>query len=245
MLKIKNLTKYFGGIKAVDNCSFEIEPNKITALIGPNGAGKTTIFDIISGLLDANSGQIIFEGKNILGLSAHKIAQLGISRSFQHVRLFKNLTILDHLLMVEDDDDIQIFKQFFSKQKISAEKISWYKNLLAKFSIEKGLNDCVADLSYGQRKLLQMMLMLEKPHKILLLDEPVAGINKVIQEKIEELLIELKEKQETVIIIEHDIEFIKKIADQVVVLDEGKVLVEGATNKALKDKRVLEAYLGE
>jgi len=245
MLKIKNLTKYFGGIKAVDNCSFEIEPNKITALIGPNGAGKTTIFDIASGLLNANSGKILFEGKNILGLSACKIANLGISRSFQRVRLFKNLTILDHLLMIEDNEDTKIFKQFFSKQKISSEEINRYKELLAKFSIEKGLDACVADLSYGQRKLLQMMLMLEKTHKILLLDEPVAGINKVLQRKIEELLIELKEKNETVVIIEHDIEFIKKIADYIVVLDEGKVLIEGAPDKVLKDKRVLQAYLGE
>lgn len=245
MLKIKNITKTFGGIKAIDNCSFEIEPKKITALIGPNGAGKTTLFDVISGLLKADKGNIFLEGQEITNLWSSQIAEMGVSRSFQQVRLFKNLTILDHLVMVDSIDDHKVFKQVFSKQKINKERVKEYNELLKEFTLEKSLDTKVSDLSYGQRKLLQMALVFRMPHKILLLDEPVAGVNKVLQQKINELLLSFKKNKETIVLIEHDIEFVRKLADKIVVMDEGKVLTQGTPAKVLKDKRVLEAYLGE
>lgn len=242
MLEIKNIKKSFGGVKAVNGCSFEVKENNITALIGPNGAGKTTLFDIISGLLPAEDGQIFLNGKSILNLRPDQIANLGISRTFQQVRLFKNLTILDHLLMAQDNQDLKIIPNLINGKKLKKQD---YKEYIAEFGLTKSLNTKVADLSYGQRKLLNMAIAFLKMHKILLLDEPVAGVNKVIQKQIEATLMRFKEEKKTILVIEHDMEFVKKLADWVIVLDQGKVLAEGIPEKVLKDPQVLEAYLGE
>jgi ABC-type branched-subunit amino acid transport system ATPase component len=242
MLTVKNIHKSFGGVKALDGCSFEIQENKITALIGPNGAGKTTLFDIISGLLPANFGEIYLEGRNIANWRPDEIANLGIARTFQQVRLFKNLTILDHLLMAKDNQDVKLLANLINGNHIDKKK---YKAYIASFGIEKKLDTKVSDLSYGQRKLLNMAIAFLKMHKILLLDEPVAGVNKVLQKQIEKLLLKFKEEKKTILIIEHDMEFVKKLADWVIVLDQGKVIAEGAPNQVLKLPHVLEAYLGE
>ena len=242
MLEIKNIYKSFGGVQAVNNCSFKVPENQITALIGPNGAGKTTLFDIISGLLDSDSGEIFLAGKKITGLRPDQIANAGVSRTFQHVRLFKNLTILDHLLMAQDNLDSSLIRNLFTGQKIQKQN---YQQYIKDFGIKKNLGTKVSDLSYGQRKLLSMAAAFLKPHKILLLDEPVAGVNKVIQKEIETTLMKFKEEKKTILVIEHDMDFVRKLADWVIVLDEGKVLAEGEPRKVLKDPKVLEAYLGE
>jgi len=242
MLEVKNVYKSFGGVKALDGCSFRIEENQITALIGPNGAGKTTLFDIISGLLSSDSGQIFLAGKEITNLRPDEIANAGVSRTFQQVRLFKNLTILDHLLMAQDNQDVKLLANLINGNHIDKEK---YKAYISSFGIEKKLETKVSDLSYGQRKLLNMAIAFLKMHKILLLDEPVAGVNKVLQKQIEKILLKFKEEKKTILIIEHDMEFVKKLADWVIVLDQGKVLAEGKPNEVLKLPKVLEAYLGE
>lgn len=242
MLEVKNVHKSFGGVKALDGCSFRIEENQITALIGPNGAGKTTLFDIISGLLSSDSGQIFLAGKEITNLRPDEIANAGVSRTFQQVRLFKNLTILDHLLMAQDNQDVKLLANLINGNHIDKEK---YKAYISSFGIEKKLETKVSDLSYGQRKLLNMAIAFLKMHKILLLDEPVAGVNKVLQKQIEKILLKFKEEKKTILIIEHDMEFVKKLADWVIVLDQGKVLAEGKPNEVLKLPKVLEAYLGE
>ncbi|OGY41731.1 MAG: hypothetical protein A2Y82_02525 [Candidatus Buchananbacteria bacterium RBG_13_36_9] len=242
MLEVKNIYKSFGGVKALDGCDFVIRENEITAMIGPNGAGKTTLFDIISGLLPADSGQIFLAGKEITNLRPDEIANAGVSRTFQQVRLFKNLTILDHLLMAQDNQDVKMLANLINGNHIDKEK---YKVYIASFGIEKKLETKVSDLSYGQRKLLNMAIAFLKLHKILLLDEPVAGVNKVLQKQIENLLLKFKEEKKTILIIEHDIEFVRKLADRVIVLDQGKVIADGAPNQVLKLPHVLEAYLGE
>jgi branched-chain amino acid transport system ATP-binding protein len=242
MLTVKNIHKSFGGVKAVAGSDFEVKENMITALIGPNGAGKTTLFDIISGLLPADKGQIFLDGKEITNLRPDVIANLGISRTFQQVRLFKNLTILDHLLMAQDNLDIKIVKNMIKNQAVAKKD---YKEYILEFGLKKKLDTKVTDLSYGQRKLLNMAIAFLKMHKILLLDEPVAGVNKVLQKDIEATLMKFKEEKKTILVIEHDMEFVKKLADWVIVLDQGKVLAQGEPNKVLRDPKVLEAYLGE
>jgi branched-chain amino acid transport system ATP-binding protein len=242
MLKIKNIKKSFGGVKAIKGSDFVIKKNKITALIGPNGAGKTTLFDIIAGLTRPDTGQIIFEEKDITKKEPHDIANLGISRTFQQVRLFKNLTILDHLHMVEDNEDVKLFKNIFKFKKGNAKK---YEKVLQEFGIERGVDTYISELSYGQRKLLQIAMALNKQHKLLMLDEPVAGVNKVIQDDIENLLLSLKNKNETILLIDHDMEFVRKLADHVIALDAGVVICQGTPNEVLNNKKVLEAYLGE
>lgn len=240
MLEIKNVQKNFGGIKALQGVSFTVPKEQITALIGPNGAGKTTLLDILSGLIEADRGKIVIADQDLIKMHPHEIANLGVSRTFQQARLFENLSIQDHLTMIENSDDTRLFRNLFQTQKVKN-----YNHDLREFGIEKDPDTLVSDLSYGQRKLLQLLMAVKKSHKILLLDEPVAGVNSVIQERIEGLLLELKKQGETIMIIDHDIEFVKKLADKVVVLDEGKVLLEGRPDKVLKDKRVLRAYLGE
>lgn len=243
MLEIKNIYKSFGGTKALQGCGFEIEEGKITGLIGPNGAGKTTLFDVISGLIKPEAGHIIFGNYDLTKLEAFEIANLGINRTFQQVRLFKNLSILDHLQMSADNEDTKVFKQLFSPWKTKNQ--ARYNEIIEEFGIKHGLDTIANDLSYGQRKLLQMAMAFTRQHHLLLLDEPVAGVNSVIQKEIERLLLKFKESGQTVMLIEHDIEFVKRLADKVVVMDEGKVLTEGEPIKVLNEKRVLEAYLGE
>lgn len=242
MLKIQNVKKSFGGIHALKGVSFKIPKNKITALIGPNGAGKTTLFDVISGLIKLDSGKILLENIDLTKLPPYKIATIGVSRTFQKVRLFKNLSILDHLLMAEDENDMKLFRNIF-KRKIKDTKK--YSQILKDFGIDHHLKTFVGDLSYGQRKLLQIAMAITRPHKLLILDEPVAGVNKVIQAEIEKLLLKLRKKGETMLVIDHDMEFVRKLADYTIALDAGKIISEGTSRKVLRDPKVLEAYLGE
>ena len=146
MLQIKNLKKYFGGVKAVDGCSFEIEVGKITALIGPNGSGKTTVFNLISGITEIDSGEIIFDGGNIVGKSVDSISNLGISRVFQHSRLFRNLTVKENLLLALDNDDMNFWVNVFGLNKYSKEKKDTVKNTLKSIGAEKFENKTAGEL---------------------------------------------------------------------------------------------------
>ncbi|MFB6181408.1 MAG: ABC transporter ATP-binding protein [Candidatus Magasanikbacteria bacterium] len=242
MLTLNEVTKKFGGVTAADEVSFEVQPNKTTALIGPNGAGKTTVFNIIAGLIKPDKGTILFEDDNILDKSADERVNMGISRTFQKVRVFEYLTILDHFQMTEDHEDMKMFKNIFISSHPDREK---YNQTLDQFGIDEDLDTKVKDLSYGQRKLLEMAIAVQMDHKLLMLDEPVAGVNKVIQERIEELLLEFKQDGETMLVIDHDMNFVRKLADYIVVLDSGELLVEGEPEEVLNHPKVLEAYLGE
>lgn len=245
MLTIQSISKHFDGTQALRSCSFEIPKNKITALIGPNGAGKTTLFDIISGLIKADKGKIIFQETDITDLPSYRISDIGIARTFQQVQLFKNLTIQDHLLTAQDDQDSRMFFNVFGLNKIEKEKIERIKNILEKLELNKPLKTIVTDLSYGQRKLLDLAIALLKPHQLLLLDEPVEGVSIQVREKIKDILEDLKKKGETVLIIEHDIDFVTKIADWVIVLDGGELLWQGKPEEIRQRPEIIEAYLGK
>lgn len=242
MLEVKNIKKYFGGVKAVDDISFSIKLGKITALIGPNGAGKTTLFDIIAGLVRPDSGQIVFADKEITKLEPYQRANLGISRIFQQVRLFRNLNIAEHLRMAQDNNDTKFWLNIFSFGKSDLKK---YQEWLLRFGLNKSLMTRVSYLSYGQRKLLQIAMALFRPHQLLMLDEPVAGVNAVAQDQIERMLLVLKQQGETIILIDHDMNFIRRLADEVIVLDAGRVLLNGEPEYVLNDPKVIEAYLGK
>ncbi|MFB6225961.1 MAG: ABC transporter ATP-binding protein [Candidatus Paceibacteria bacterium] len=242
MLKLNEVTKKFGGVTAAKDVSFEIEPNKTTALIGPNGAGKTTVFNIIAGLIEPNKGSVLFEGQDISDRSADERINMGISRTFQKVRVFEYLTILDHFQMTEDHEDMKMLKNIFVNYQPEREK---YQRVLERFGIDKDLDTRVKDLSYGQRKLLEMAIAVQMDYQLLMLDEPVAGVNKVIQERIEKLLLEFKQDGETMLVIDHDMNFVRKLADYIIVLDSGELLLEGKPKEVLEHPKVLEAYLGE
>ncbi|MBT3407495.1 ABC transporter ATP-binding protein [Candidatus Woesearchaeota archaeon] len=246
LLKIHNLKKSFGGVKALNGCNFNIEKNKITALIGPNGCGKSTLFNVINKLEYQESGTITFLNYNISKIRPYLVSELGISRTFQYPTLFENLTIRDHIEMAMFNDDQKFFKSFFIKlfglKKNNDKKIIEILNLVG---LEKPLNTLGSDLSYGQRKLLDLAIAIAHPHKLIMLDEPVAGINPKLRQKIKEILIKLKEMGETIIVIEHDMNFIMDIADHVYVMESGQNLVEGKPKEIQNNKKVLEAYLGE
>lgn len=239
MIRIKNLSKKFGGLKAVNECSFEIETGKITALIGPNGAGKTTVFNLISGLLKADDGKIIFDGKEITNMKIEKISNLGISRMFQHERLFGNLTIKENMILALDNKDMNFWENMFYKCNIDEEP---FRKYLKNIEMERYVNRKADELSYGQKRLIELGRTILNPHKLLMLDEPVAGVTPPLRKKIAELLKSLE--NETVLLIEHDMQFTLNVADKVIVMDEGKVIAEGTPAQIKRNKKVLEAYLG-
>jgi|SRR3989338_3838993 len=227
ILSLKNVSKSFGGVQAVNRCTFEVKKNTITSLIGPNGAGKTTVFNIISGLACPDSGTIKLESKNITGLAAHKIAKSGISRTFQLTKVFRNLSVRDNMLLAKRASDNEI------------------KKTLKSVHFEKPLDTIASELSYGQQRLLEIARALLMPHELLMLDEPTAGVNPRVRHEMRTILRKLRKEGKTILLIEHDMEFVMGISNRIIVLNEGRVLREGKPKGVVKDKRVLEAYLGK
>lgn len=242
ILEIKNISKHFGGIKALDGTNIKIEKGKIIAIIGPNGSGKTTLFDVISNLVNKDEGEIYLDKEEISENEDFEIAKKGISRTFQNVRLFRNLTIKDHLEIALGDDDEKLLKSLFSKKEDNDRRI---KKILDLVGLNKNFDTLATDLSFGQRKLLDLAVAIAKPHSILMLDEPVAGINPQLRGSIKDILRKLNKEGETILVIEHDMNFVMDLADYVYVLDYGKVIAEGGPKEIQNNKKVLEAYLGE
>ena len=227
ILSLKNVSKSFGGVQAVNRCTFEVKKNTITSLIGPNGAGKTTVFNIISGLACPDSGTIKLESKNITGLAANKIEKSGISRTFQLTKVFRNLSVRDNMLLAKRASDNEI------------------KKTLKSVHFEKPLDTIASELSYGQQRLLEIARALLMPHELLMLDEPTAGVNPRVRHEMRTILRKLRKEGKTILLIEHDMEFVMGISNRIIVLNEGRVLREGKPKGVVKDKRVLEAYLGK
>ena len=245
MLKIKNLKKYFGGVKAVDGCSFEIEKGIITALIGPNGAGKSTVFNLISGILKTDEGEITFNNEDIVNSRPEKISNFGISRLFQQSSLFNNLTVKENLLLSLDNEDTKFWKNLIGFNKTTKDKEEIIRKALKQVNLEQFENTQTKDLSYGQKRLIELQRTILNPHKFLMLDEPVAGVNPKLRKEIAETLLELKQQGETILLIEHDMNFTLNIADWVIVMEKGIVIAEGKPEEIKNNSEVLEAYLGE
>lgn len=227
MISVQKLDKHFGGVYAVHNCSFTVKENAITSIIGPNGAGKTTLFNLICGIIKPDDGTILLKGKSITHLPTYMIARLGISRTFQQAKLFKNMSVKDNLLLAHEATENEL------------------KEVLRKVHFPLDINTRASDLSYGQTRLVELARALLKPHKLLMLDEPTAGVNPKVRQELKEILLNLKREGDTILLIEHDMEFVMSISDEVIVMTEGTVLTRGTPKQVQKDKRVLEAYLGK
>jgi len=245
MLKIQNLSKHFGGVNAVDNCSFDIKENSITALIGPNGSGKSTVFNLISRVLKEDSGKIVYDKKDITVLSPEQVSNAGVSRLFQKSQLFDNLTIKENLLLAIDNEDTKFWKNLLGNNKTTKKKEDIVHAILKSIEMEHFSNKLGRELSFGQKRLVEIARTILNPHKLLMLDEPVAGVNPKLRKKISEILFDLKKKGSTILLIEHDMNFALNIADEVIVMDEGKVIAKGTPNQIKNNKKVLEAYLGD
>ncbi len=244
MLSVSHLAKSFGGVAAVNDCSFTIAPHAITALVGPNGAGKTTLFNLVTGLVNADTGTITLDGRDLTPLAPWQRSRVGLARTFQLSRLFRNLSIEDNLLLALRTDDDRFWKMLWRGESETGEEEKRVKEMMAFVGLEKDPSTSVTELSYGQQKLFDLSRALLNPHRLLMLDEPVAGVNPILRERFKKVLLDLKGAGETMLVIEHDMDFVRAVADTVIVMDQGAVLAEGSPDKVLSDPRVLEAYLG-
>jgi ABC-type branched-subunit amino acid transport system ATPase component len=243
VLELASVSKSFGGVHAVQRCSFSVAARTVTALIGPNGAGKTTALNCISGVLVPEHGRVLFRGDDVTAWPAWRRSRAGLSRTFQLSRLFRNLSVRDNLALAVRQHDDRFWRSVLQQHDDAATMAS--VRAAAEFiGLRKDLDAAVTDLSYGEQKLFDLARAMLNPHVMLLLDEPVAGINPVLRTKLVDILRALKERHETILFVEHDIDFVRTVADHVIVMDQGAVLTAGPPDEVLRDRRVLDAYLG-
>ena len=240
MLEVKGLCKYFGGIRAVDDCSFRVERGSITALIGPNGAGKTTAFNCISRTMMPTKGEVWLDGERIDRLRPHKITAKGLSRTFQISRNLADMTVLENVIC---QNKIHGWHDMM-KPAMSPAEIDKAMEILDFLNITRIAYEDGSNLSYGQKKLMDLAALLMSDPKIILLDEPAGGVNPTLLEEIVGHIRALNAKGMTVLIVEHNMELIMRLSQHVVVMAQGAVIASGSPEDVQKDKAVLDAYLG-
>jgi neutral amino acid transport system ATP-binding protein len=241
LLEIKGLNKNFGGIQAVQDCTFAVEEGAIVSLIGPNGAGKTTVFNLVTGLLSSDSGEIWFDGKKLNGLQPHQITRLGISRTFQITRDLQELTVLENMVV---QSQIKDFWDMFGISMLKEEE-DRAMDLLSFVGIDHLAKEKSKNLSYGQKKLLEFASVLMSDPRMIMLDEPAGGVNPTLMESIIDRILQLNKKGITFLIVEHNMDLVMKISNPVICMAYGTVLAQGSPKEIQDDTRVLEAYLGE
>ncbi|WP_413292601.1 ABC transporter ATP-binding protein [Bdellovibrio sp. HCB185ZH] len=249
LLEAKGITMQFGGLKAVDNLSFQVKKGQLAGLIGPNGAGKTTAFNMLTGVYQPTHGEVCLDGHSVHGLKPWQISQKGIARTFQNIRLFKNLTVLENVLIATHQhveyglmDALFQTKRFIKSEKDMTDKAM---ALLEVFSLQSKANEIASSLPYGQQRKLEIVRALATDPKIILLDEPAAGMNHSETHQLMETIADIRSKFNlTVLLIEHDMKLVMGICENIVVLDHGVKIEEGNPKHVQNSKKVIEAYLG-
>ena len=247
ILVADNVTRQFGGLTAVDVAHLEIPRGQITALIGPNGAGKTTLFNLLTGFDKPNTGTWIYDGKNLAGVPSYKVARLGMVRTFQLTKALSLLTVIDNMRLGAQDQPGENFLRAFLKPlwvKYENQITEKADDLLKRFKLDAKREDYAAALSGGQRKLLEMARALMSDPKLVMLDEPMAGVNPALTQSLLEHIKDLKKNGTTVLFVEHDMHMVRHISDWVVVMAEGTIVAEGPPAVVMKDQAVIDAYLG-
>ena len=241
ILETKNLDKHFGGVAAVDRLSISIEKGKITGIVGPNGSGKTTLVNVLSGLFPVTAGVVVIDGVTLKKINASDIMAYGITRTFQEVRLFNQMPVLDNVLITLTERNV--FSALFEKH--NKFHLARAEELLKKVDLWEKRNEMAGNLSYGQRKLLEIARALAMNAEIYLFDEPFAGLFPEMVKIVVAVLQELRAEGKTAVLIEHNMDLIRELSDHVIVMDGGELLAEGKPNEVLAERKVIEAYLGE
>ena len=247
-LKVTNLKKSFGGLKAVDVQSLSLNRNELTSIIGPNGAGKTTFFDLISGFQDSDEGKVYLNEKNITRSQPYSIARLGMIRTFQLTKVFDRMTVLENMMFsastINNDSFIKSLIRLPSQKTIEKNIKEKSFEIMKDLNIDHMANSYARELSGGQKKLLELGRSIINDPDILLLDEPLAGVNPKLAEEILQIILNLSEKGISILMVEHNIEAVMKISQRVIVLAEGMVIADDTPENVRTDEKVIEAYLG-
>lgn len=250
MLDVANLSMCFGGLLAVDGVSFQVKKQQILSLIGPNGAGKTTVFNCLTGFYKPTAGTIKLKGEEIQGLAGHKIARKGVVRTFQNVRLFAEMTVIENLLIAQHRHlNTNFISGLFKTRryrKSEKEALDYAAYWLEQVDLINVVNRKASSLAYGQQRRLEIIRCMMTRPEVLMLDEPAAGLNPKETEDLKALIALLRDKHHiTVLLIEHDMKLVMTISDYIVVINQGKPLAEGTPNAIRNNSEVIKAYLGE
>ena len=247
-LEVTNLKKSFGGIKAVDVESLNLNRNELTSIIGPNGAGKTTFFDLISGFQTSDEGKVYLNNKNITKSQPYAIARLGMIRTFQLTKVFDRMTVFENMMFSASTVNNDSFLKSLAKlpsQKTTEKKIRDKSfEIMKELNIDHMANSYAREMSGGQKKLLELGRSIINNPSVLLLDEPLAGVNPKLAEEILQIILNLSGKGISILMVEHNIEAVMKISERVIVLAEGKVIADSTPENIRTDEKVIEAYLG-
>lgn len=249
VLEVNNLGISFGGLKAVDDVTFKLKKGELLGLIGPNGAGKTTLFNMLSGVYTPTNGQIILDGQKVNGLSPDKLSKLGVARTFQNIRLFDNLTVLDNVKLAMNQymeygvlSGIFRFPSYWQEENETTERA---KQILELLSLEKYFRAFAGSLPYGAQRKLEIARAMATRPKVLLLDEPAAGMNESeTQDLMNSIRIIRENTGVSILLIEHDMNLVLGISERLIVLNYGEILAEGNPREVISNKEVVKAYLG-
>lgn len=243
IIQVNQISKHYGGVNAVNKVTFKIKTNSITGLIGPNGAGKTTLFNLLSKFETPTSGSIVIEGINISELSAFELVEIGMCRTFQLTKVFPNLTVLENVMISKKTPNNfkTILKQIFHTDKNEVNRALEYLELAG---LSEKKNELAKNLSYGQQKLLELARALATEPKILLLDEPLAGVNPVMIEEIKRKIKQINAQGTTILLIEHNLNAVMELCHEIIVMDHGELIAHASPEEVHKNPRVIEAYLG-
>lgn len=246
ILQLASVTKEFGGITAVSELSLSVEEGDILGLIGPNGAGKTTIINIITGFYQPTRGKVIFNGQEVTNTPIYQMGRLGVSRTFQNIRLFKRMTALENVLIGDKEDNIHPLRSVLSFFQIEKKKRKMEKavTILEQLGLGHLISEKAGELSYGNQRRLEIARCMATEPKLLLLDEPAAGMNEEETEDLIGIIRKISSQVKGIILVEHDLTVIRKLATTVVAVDYGKKIAEGSPTEVLSNPAVVEAYLG-